>query len=55
MSQAWLHFAKTGNPNHSGLPKWEPYNETNGATMFFDNECTIQNHHDAAFLKITGQ
>jgi para-nitrobenzyl esterase len=55
MSQAWLNFAKTGNPNHAGLPKWEPYNEAKGVTMFFDNECTIQNHHDAAFLKITGQ
>ncbi|MEO0040907.1 MAG: hypothetical protein RL329_355 [Bacteroidota bacterium] len=55
MSQAWLNFAKTGNPNHSGLPKWDVYNVEKGATMFFDNECTIQNHHDAAFLKITGQ
>jgi para-nitrobenzyl esterase len=55
MSQAWIHFVKTGNPNHSGLPKWAVYNAEKGVTMFFDNECTIQKHHDAAFLEITSQ
>ena len=55
MSRAWINFVKMGNPNHSGLPKWESYNAEKGTTMFFDDECTIQNHHDAAFLKIMGQ
>jgi para-nitrobenzyl esterase len=33
---AWAGFARTGNPNHSGLAHWEPYSITKRATMVFD-------------------
>jgi para-nitrobenzyl esterase len=33
---AWAAFARTGNPNHDGLPHWEKYSATNKATMVFD-------------------
>lgn len=33
---AWAGFARTGNPNHSGLPHWEPYSIAKRATMVFD-------------------
>jgi para-nitrobenzyl esterase len=36
MSEAWLAFARTGNPSHSGIPEWEPYTADNRATMVFD-------------------
>jgi para-nitrobenzyl esterase len=36
ISQAWINFAKTGNPNHAGLPEWPAYNSTNTATMHLD-------------------
>lgn len=55
MSKAWVHFARYGDPNHKGLPKWQPYTEENGATMFFDNECIVRHHHDREFLKITAE
>lgn len=55
VSQAWINFAKTGNPNHDGLPRWEAYNETNGTTMFFENHCHIRHHHDKAFLELNRQ
>jgi para-nitrobenzyl esterase len=29
MSDFWLNFAKTGNPNGAGLPQWQPYTRTN--------------------------
>jgi para-nitrobenzyl esterase len=41
MSSAWVAFARTGNPNHSGLPMWTPYDNTRRATMVFNNECKL--------------
>jgi len=38
MSQAWIHFAHTGNPNHAGIPKWEPVTANGSETMIFDTE-----------------
>ena len=39
MSDTWVAFARTGNPNHPGLPNWEPYDEKKRLTMVFDAEC----------------
>ncbi|MDH4460337.1 MAG: carboxylesterase family protein [Flectobacillus sp.] len=52
MSQAWINFARTGNPNHKGLPTWQPYTAEKGATMFFDNQCLERYHHDKGLLEI---
>ena len=38
MSEAWLAFARSGDPNHDGLPEWAPYDEDSRATMMFDDE-----------------
>ena len=35
MSEAWVAFARTGNPNHAGIPSWAPYNPTTWPTMVF--------------------
>jgi para-nitrobenzyl esterase len=43
MSEAWVSFARTGNPNHSGLPNWPAFDTTRRATMVFNNECTVVN------------
>jgi para-nitrobenzyl esterase len=37
MSEAWLAFARNGNPNHEGLPQWAPYDAKGRATMVIDN------------------
>ncbi|HEX9512423.1 MAG TPA: carboxylesterase family protein [Puia sp.] len=56
MSEAWIQFARNGNPNHKGLPYWPGYTVTNGATMIFDNKCQVKNHPDKELLSIaTGQ
>jgi para-nitrobenzyl esterase len=49
MSAAWVAFARSGNPNHGGLPTWRPFTATERATMVFDNECKAVNdpHRDA--------
>ncbi len=52
MSQAWINFAKTGNPNGNGLPKWEPYNREKGATMIFDNVIELKYNHDLELMKL---
>lgn len=43
MSNAWVAFARTGNPNHKGLPRWAPYTVDERATMIFDNDTRAVN------------
>jgi para-nitrobenzyl esterase len=43
MAKAWVAFARTGNPNHAGLPKWDAFNTSTRATMIFDKECKAVN------------
>jgi para-nitrobenzyl esterase len=45
LSEAWVSFASTGNPNSekSGLPKWAPYDSANRATMIFDTQSKVIN------------
>ena len=43
MSAAWTAFARTGNPNHPGLPPWTPFTNGERATMVFDRECRLVN------------
>jgi para-nitrobenzyl esterase len=41
MSGAWVAFARTGNPNHEGLPEWPAYDGSRRATMIFNNQCKV--------------
>jgi len=43
VSGAWVAFARTGNPNHKGLPNWKPFDNTQRATMILNNECKLVN------------
>ncbi len=42
MRDAWAAFARSGDPNHPGIPKWEPYTADNRATMLFDVPCKLE-------------
>jgi para-nitrobenzyl esterase len=42
MSDAWIQFARTGNPNAPKLPTWPAYDAANRSTMVFDNTCRIE-------------
>jgi len=52
MSDAWLNFAKTGNPATRTLPAWEAYYPEKGATMFFNDICEVKYNHDKELLDI---
>jgi para-nitrobenzyl esterase len=43
VSDAWIAFARTGNPNVSKLPKWPVYDVNTRATMLFDIESKVVN------------
>lgn len=49
---AWAALARTGDPNHQGLPKWEPYTPENRAVMIFDTPCRVENDPGAALRKV---
>jgi para-nitrobenzyl esterase len=42
MSEAWSAFARKGDPNHPGIPKWAPYTAKNRQTMLFDVPCRTE-------------
>ncbi len=33
MMQSWISFARTGNPNHAGIPEWDHYDSETRSTM----------------------
>jgi para-nitrobenzyl esterase len=43
MSMAWSNFARTGNPNHKGLPAWPTFDATKRATMILSNDPKVVN------------
>jgi para-nitrobenzyl esterase len=46
MSQAWINFARNGNPNHTGLPEWPAFQPEKGQTMIFDTPCKVMDDPD---------
>ena len=50
VSDIWLAFIKTGDPNVKGIPSWPAYTEENGATMVLDDKCVLRGHLDDALL-----
>ncbi len=48
MSDAWIAFARTGNPNTTGLPEWPRYDAERRATMVFDTTSRVVDDPDAA-------
>jgi para-nitrobenzyl esterase len=55
MSTAWVSFARTGNPNHSGMPHWPTYSTETRETMIFNDPCSVRNDPEGKGLKIITQ
>ena len=43
MMDAWISFARTGNPSHENIPELPPYDLQKRATIIFDKEISIEN------------
>lgn len=52
ISNVWLSFIKTGNPNCKDIPVWEPYNAETSPCMLLDNVCHLEHGHDAELLSL---
>jgi para-nitrobenzyl esterase len=51
VSGTWVQFARTGSPNHGGLPTWPAYDAVKRPTMLFDNTCAVKDDPDGEALK----
>ncbi|MEZ5707972.1 MAG: carboxylesterase/lipase family protein [Blastomonas sp.] len=52
VSQAWIAFARYGNPNAPGLPYWPPYDSEHRATMIFDVKPGVINDPDGEIREV---
>ena len=48
MCDAWIQFARTGNPNHPQLPRWPEFAPESVATMIFDHPPRVEINPDGA-------
>jgi para-nitrobenzyl esterase len=52
VSATWVAFARTGNPNHTGLPQWPAYDSERRATMTFNTPCKVVDDLEGEVRKI---
>ena len=52
MSESFVQFAHTGNPNHQAIPDWQPYSLESRPSMIFDVECRVELDIHAKLRKI---
>ena len=42
MQDAWIAFARTGNPEHPALPSWPQWTPERNAVMVFDDQSRVE-------------
>ena len=46
VSESWIQFARTGNPNHPGIPDWPAFSADKCQTMLLDRPCKMKENPD---------
>jgi para-nitrobenzyl esterase len=55
MSRAMVAFARTGNPNHAGIPRWPAYSPPARANLIFDDRVEVRNDPDGRALALIAE
>jgi len=42
MMDSWISFARSGNPNHDGIPEWPTYKIDNRNTLLFGEDIKME-------------
>ncbi|HTO72241.1 MAG TPA: carboxylesterase/lipase family protein, partial [Gemmatimonadales bacterium] len=45
VSDAWISFARKGDPNHPGLPQWPKFSKESAPVMLFNTACEVKNDY----------
>ena len=51
-SSAWANFARTGNPNHHGIPHWPAFEKSKRSTMVFNTPCRVKHDPEGPGLRL---
>lgn len=51
MADAWVQFARTGDPNHAGIPAWPKFSPKTSPSMIWDNQVRVALDPDGPELK----
>jgi para-nitrobenzyl esterase len=52
VSMSWVNFARSGNPNHPGLPQRAQFDANSKTTMVFNHRCEAKDNLDTAQLAL---
>lgn len=52
VSQAWINFARHGDPHHAGLPQWKRFAPATKTTLVFDDHSHAKDNMDSQQLAV---
>jgi para-nitrobenzyl esterase len=52
MADTWVEFARSGDPNHTGIPTWDAYSDESGVNLVFDDLIRAEQHPDRDELSV---